>query len=499
MKALLVYPQFPRTLWSFERVLWMIGRKALFPPLGLATVAALLPADWEIKIVDRNVREIAPDDWAWADMVLLSAMTAQKEDFLALIAEAKRRSKPVAVGGVYPTTVPDDALRAGADYLVLDEGELTIPLFLDALARGEPSGVYRAEGRRAEMPQSPIPRYDLIELGDYDTASLQFSRGCPFKCGFCDIPTLFGRQSRSKEPQGLLAELDHLWNLGWRRWIFFTDDNFIGNRAATKQLLHALKDWQSAHGYPFIFATEASLNLAGDPELLTLMVECGFASVSVGIETPDQTTLEDIGKTQNTRRPLAEAVRILNQAGLRVNGFFIIGFDNDPPDVSERIVRFAEESGLPVLILSVLEALPGTRLWSDLEEAGRLIPHQTGPLNFKTLRPPEEIRASCIKTYRALYDPIPFLERVCAHFLSLGLEHLPTRPPSRPTLGDFRAAFLMCWYQGVVRETRWIFWPRLFAVARRSRALLPHYFNVCAYIEHFIDYQPVLPCRPESS
>jgi radical SAM superfamily enzyme YgiQ (UPF0313 family) len=251
MNVLLIYPRFPKSFWSFDKTLELVNFKAQLPPLGLVTVAAILPQTWDYKLVDRNVRDVTEAEWQWADIVILSAMIVQKPDFLAAIAEAKKWGKRVAVGGPYPTAIPEDAAGCGADYLILDEGEITLPLFVEAVERGDTSGTFRSNGEKPDVTTTPIPRYDLLEMDAYAEMSVQFSRGCPFQCEFCDIIVLYGRKPRTKEPEQLLAELQCLYDLGWRRSIFMVDDNFIGNKRNVKRLLQAMKPWIEEHNYPF--------------------------------------------------------------------------------------------------------------------------------------------------------------------------------------------------------------------------------------------------------
>jgi radical SAM superfamily enzyme YgiQ (UPF0313 family) len=260
MRILLIYPQFPKSFWSFEKVLELVNRQVLLPPLGLVTVAGILPQEWEFKLVDRNIRAVTEEEWEWAEVVILSAMIVQKKDLLLQIREAKQRGKRVACGGPYPTSVPYEATEAGADYLILDEGEITLPLFVEAIQRGDTTGIFRAGGEKPDVTITPIARFDLLELDAYDSMSVQFSRGCPFQCEFCDIIVLYGRKPRTKTPTQLLAELDYLYKLGWRRSIFMVDDNFIGNKRNVKLFLKELKVWQAEHQYPFSFNTEASID-----------------------------------------------------------------------------------------------------------------------------------------------------------------------------------------------------------------------------------------------
>ena len=291
LNTLLVYPEFPKTFWSYEKILELVNRKVLLPPLGLITVAAILPQQWTFRLVDVNIRQVSEEEWEWADLVIMSAMIVQKEDIIRQINLARQHGKPVAVGGPYPTSSPEELVAAGADYLILDEGEITLPLFVDALERGERSGCFTAEGVKPDVTFTPIPRYDLLELSAYDSMSVQFSRGCPFQCEFCDIIVLYGRKPRTKTPQQLIGELNRLFEIGWRGGVFMVDDNFIGNKRNVKLMLTALEAWQREHGYPFRFDTEVSLDLADDQPLIDQMLACNFAAVFMGIETPDTESL----------------------------------------------------------------------------------------------------------------------------------------------------------------------------------------------------------------
>ncbi|HIK32672.1 MAG TPA: B12-binding domain-containing radical SAM protein [Oscillatoriales cyanobacterium M59_W2019_021] len=500
MNVLLLYPRFPKSFWSFEKTLELLNRKAMLPPLGLITVAALLPQEWNFKLADRNIREVTEAEWNWADVVLLSAMIVQKEDLLSLIREAKRRNKKVAVGGPYPTSIPDDALGAGADYLILDEGEITLPLFVEAIERGEPAGIFRSNGTKPDVTATPIPRFDLLEFDAYSEMSVQFSRGCPFQCEFCDIIVLYGRKPRTKTPAQLLAELDRLYELGWRRSIFMVDDNFIGNKRNVKLLLKELQPWMVEHRYPFSFATEASVDLAKDQELMDLMVACNFGAVFLGIETPDEESLTLTQKYQNTRESLSESVKSIARSGLRVMAGFIIGFDNEKPGAGRRVVEFVEQTSIPTAIFSMLQALPDTALWHRLEKEGRLRSksaniNQTTLMNFVPTRPLEDIAREYIDAFWELYDPQKFLDRTYRHFLLLGEATYPKKGKSSKKKLDWlavRALLTIAWRQGIVRETRWQFWRNLWSLYRRNPGGISSYLGVCAQIEHFLDYRELV-------
>lgn len=339
MRTLLIYPRFPQSFWSFERALALVNRKALLPPLGLVTVAALLPQEWEFRLVDRNVRDVTEAEWEWADLVILSAMIVQKEDFAEQIRAAKQRGKRVAVGGPYATSLPHEAAEFGADFLILGEGEITLPMFVEAIQRGDTSGTFTTD-EKPDVTSTPVPRFDLLEMDAYDNMSVQFSRGCPFQCEFCDIIVLYGRKPRTKTPAQFIAELERLYELGWRRSVFLVDDNFIGNKRNVKLLLRELKTWMAERSYPFFLNTEASVDLAQDEELMEMMVDCNFNAVFLGIETPDTDSLAVTKKFQNTRNPLVESVQNIMRHGLRVTAGFIIGFDGEKAGAGDRVVRF---------------------------------------------------------------------------------------------------------------------------------------------------------------
>ena len=407
MRVLLLYPLFPSSFWSFEKTLDLVDCKALMPPLGLITVAAILPQKWEYRLVDHNVEEISESDWDWAELVILSGMIVQKNDMLAQIAEAKSRNKLVAVGGPYATTSPQEV--EAADFLVLDEGEITLPMFIEAVERGDRSGVFRSTEKPA-VTETPIPRYDLLKMAAYDNMSVQFSRGCPFQCEFCDIIVLYGRKPRTKTPEQLLAELECIYDLGWRGAVFMVDDNFIGNKRNVKLLLKELKIWMKEKEYPFGLTTEASVDLAQDDEMMKLMVECNFKKVFLGIETPDQDSLALTSKFQNTRDPLTESINKITTAGMQVMAGFIIGFDGEKAGAGDRIVQFVEQTNIPLAMFSMLQALPSTALWDRLEKEGRLVNgsaniNQTTLMNFVPTRDIEQIATEYVNAFWTLYDP----------------------------------------------------------------------------------------------
>ncbi len=499
MRTLFLYPQFPKTFWSYEKILELVNRKVLLPPLGLATVAALLPQDWEMKLVDRNVRDVTEAEWEWAELVVISGMIVQKDDMQVQIREAKRRGLLVAVGGPYASSTPDAPEIVEADFKVLDEGEITLPQFVSAIQRGERSGRFSAEGDKPDVTATPIPRFDLLELDAYDSMSVQFSRGCPFNCEFCDIIVLYGRKPRTKTPEQLIGELQRLYDLGWRRSIFLVDDNFIGNKRNAKLLLPQIKSWQQERGYPFSFTTEASVDLADDEEMMRMMHDARFESVFLGIETPDESSLETARKVQNTRNPLDAAVDRITANGIRVMAGFIIGFDGEKDGAGHRIVDFVTRTGIPAAMMGMLQALPNTALWYRLEKEGRLIQdkdaakgvNQTNLLNFKPTRPIRDIANEYVEAFCALYEPNAYMDRVYSYYLKMGAPRWKAAA-KLPSLIDLRALSIVVWRQGVKRSTRTRFWRYVISMARRNPALLEQFISVLAHNEHFLEYRGIV-------
>ena len=495
MKALLLYPEFPQSFWSYDRFMEIAGLKAVIPPLGIITVAALLPQNWEIRFRDRNVICETEADWEWCDLVILSAMIVQKSDLQALIQKAVRLGKTVAVGGPYPTSVPQDALDAGAHFLILDEGEMTVPKFLEALRQGNTQGIFRSS-EKPDVTQSPMPRFDLLQRDAYLMMAIQFSRGCPFNCEFCDIISLYGRKPRTKEPSQALAELQTLYDLGWRGSLFIVDDNFIGNQRNVKRFLRELIPWMQKHKYPFTFITEASVNLAEDDELLQLMGEAGFYAVFLGIETPDQDSLQVTRKLQNTRNPLVEACRKINEAGMLIYAGFILGFDGERSGAGDRIQAFIEQTSIPQPMVGILQALPNTALWERLKKEQRLIEgnsHPTGDqntlMNFVPTRPTAEIAREYVEGFWTLYEPHNYLRRClqqCLKIRSLNQKQTMQIPLNK----GLRLVAQLIWHQGIRRpEIRGQFWHQLWIVLFTKPQVLNMYLGLCAAGEHFWEYR----------
>jgi radical SAM superfamily enzyme YgiQ (UPF0313 family) len=421
--VLMVFPRFnPKSFWSYEGVREVLGARYPLPPLGMITVAAMLPGSWTVRLVNRNAEELGPSDLDWADMVMTGGMLSQQFDTLKVIRLAQDAGKPVVIGGPDVTSSPH--IYAGADIQVLGEAESVIDDFVAAWERGERQGVFEAPKFQADVTKTPIPRFDLLKLHHYLYVGLQFSRGCPFLCEFCDIIELYGRSPRTKTSAQMLAELDALYAIGYRGQVDFVDDNLIGNKKAVKAFLPDLIAWQKKRKYPFMLTTEASLNLADDEPLMQLMRAANFIGLFVGIESPEEETLIQMQKKQNTRRSIPESVHRINSAGLIVTAGFVLGFDSEKDGVAEAILQCIEESTIPVVNISLLYALAGTQLTRRLEREGRLRSgFEADPvgrsgdfvvtgLNFATARPHRVILQDYVTVVSALYRPAAFFRRV---------------------------------------------------------------------------------------
>ncbi|QJT07729.1 B12-binding domain-containing radical SAM protein [Oceanidesulfovibrio marinus] len=376
MNILLVYPNCPETFWNFRAALSYVSRKATLPPLGLLTVAAMLPASWERRLIDLNVRSLSDADISWADMVFIGGMIVQKDSALQVARRCKDMGKTVVGGGPLFNALTDDFAEV-VDHFVLGEAEITLPMFLEDLAQDVPKREY-ASDVRPEITTVPIPEWRLINPRDYYVMPLQYSRGCPFNCEFCDIVLLNGRIPRTKPPEQMMAEVQALYDAGWRGGVFIVDDNFIGNTRAVKRFLPELIAWQKAHRYPFTFITEASVNLSDDAELMRLMSEANFNKVFLGIETPEESSLKECGKHQNTSRDLVQAVRTIQGHGMQVMAGFIVGFDSDTESTFDIQIRFIQTVGVVTAMVGLLNALPYTRLWHRLREEKRLLAETSG-------------------------------------------------------------------------------------------------------------------------
>ncbi|MFN3504671.1 MAG: B12-binding domain-containing radical SAM protein [Caldimicrobium sp.] len=416
MRVLLVYPAYPDTFWSFRHALKLISKKATHPPLGLLIVASLLPKEWSLKLIDLNVEKVNYNDFKEADFILISGMSVQRDSAEEVIAIAKRYGKKIIAGGPLFTTFWQDFYDR-VDHLILNEAEITLPLFLEDLQKGAPKKIYRSN-ELADLSKSPLPAYHLINLSNYTSMCIQYSRGCPFNCEFCDVTNLFGHQVRTKTVEQIIAELDNLYKLGWRGSVFFVDDNFIGGKNKVKKvILPAILHWQKEHRYPFYFYTQVSINLADDEELMDLMAKAGFTSVFIGIETPHEESLKEANKVQNRNRNLIENISKIQQNGLEVMGGFIIGFDNDPPDIFQRVINFVKESTIVIAMVGLLNAPPGTKLYKRLISEGRIKPYFKGDnTDFDTNIIPKMDYTLLIKGYkkviRELYLETSYYQRI---------------------------------------------------------------------------------------
>ena len=413
MKVLLVNPEFPDTYWSFRHALPFEGKRCAFPPLGLLTVSALLPASWERRLVDLNIEKLRTSDIEWADMVMATAMLVQEESLREVVRRAKASGKRVVIGGPYITTTIHDLPEA--DHIFLGEAETTLPQFIEDLARGEAKRSYQA-AERPPLSATPLASFELANMKRYSAMSVQYSRGCPFSCEFCDIIEIYGRVPRTKSNQQMLVEFQALYDLGWRGTLFVVDDNFIGNKKNVRLLLPEIAKWQKERDYPFSLLTEASLNLADDDALLASMRDAGFHRVFIGIETPVAESLHEAQKPQN-RGDLLGSVKKIQSYGMEVMAGFIVGFDNDPLDIFERQIDFIRKSAIPLAMVGLLNALPDTQLWRRLEREGRLLGNDaTGnntvcSLNFKTIMDPALLIQGYQRIMQTIYSPREYYER----------------------------------------------------------------------------------------
>src|SRR5271157_1732772 len=473
LKILLVYPEFPDTFWSFKHALKFVHKKAGAPPLGLLTVAAMLPSWWEKRLVDLNVTNLAEQDLQWADYVFVSAMIIQRDSARAVIHRCKLAGVKVVAGG--PLFTMEHEQFPEVDYFVLNEAEATLAPFLADLEQGQARRVY-ASTEYPDIHQTPVPLWSIAKLNNYDTVSIQFSRGCPFNCDFCNVTALLGHLPRTKTAAQIIAELDSLYALGWRKSIFFVDDNFIGNMKQLKsEVLPALIEWRKGKtGMPF--NTEASINLADDPELMRLMTQAGFDTVFVGIETPNEDSLIECSKNQNKGRDLVESVKRLQRAGLQVQGGFIVGFDNDSPSIFQQQIDFIQKSGIVTAMVGLLQAPLGTRLYERMQKKGRLLNEVSGDnvdgsTNIIPKMGMEPLQEGYRKILSKIYAPEFYYERVVTFLREYQPPKIRVRMEPQYFLAFWRSIYRLG-IRGVERVQYWklFFWtlfrrPRLFPLA----------------------------------
>jgi radical SAM superfamily enzyme YgiQ (UPF0313 family) len=493
-KVLMVYPRFSAdSFWNFAPTCQLFGAKYPAPPLGLITVAALLPPSWTVRLIDRNAEELTDDDIDWADLVMTGGMITQHNDTVAVIDMCQARAKPVAVGGPSVTSVPEG--YADADFRILGEAEGIIDLFIAAWEAGARDGTFAAEKFTVDVTRSPIPRFDLLNFDNYLHIGVQFSRGCPFTCEFCDIIELYGRVPRTKATSQMLAELETLYRLGYRGHVDFVDDNLIGNKKALKAFLPHLSRWLREHDYPFSFTTEASINLADDPELLRQMNEANFFGVFVGIESPDPETLVLTKKKQNTRRSIAESIHKLYASGLYVTAGFIVGFDSEKGAVADAMVELIEEAAIPICMVGLLFALPNTQLTRRLEREGRLHPlptmvpaggadQCTQGLNYDTLRPRADILRDYKRILERIYDPVAYAGRLRRLAAMLDNSNRKQLLRSRDTKHRSRNADVMQRIMAGLPEPRDLFWQTLSDCASINSSSLRHIVVFMAFYLH---------------
>ncbi|MGD0822039.1 MAG: DUF4070 domain-containing protein [Desulfomonilia bacterium] len=472
MKALFIYPEIPETFWSFKYALEYVSKKSAFPPLGLLTIAAMVPDTWHKRLVDMNVGPLMDADLLWADYAFISVMSVQKASFSQILARCRELGVKVVAGGPHFTS--EEGIIEGVEHLVLGEAEETFRNFLEDLRRGQAKGIYIPQSN-PDLSLTCEPEWSLIDFRDYDSMLLQFSRGCPFDCEFCDIVRINGRKQRTKSASRFIAEVEGLFLRGWRGSVFIVDDNFIGVKSKAKEMLKALAGWMDAHGRPFHFFTEASVNLAEDAELMDLMANAGFNKVFIGIESPNAQSLSEAGKMQNLKTDLLKSVRVIQSHGLEVMGGFIIGFDSDPEDIFEKQIEFIQGSGIIMAMVGLLEALKGTRLWKRLNSEGRLLSESSGDntdckLNFIPKMDRETLISGYRRVLETIYAPAAYYWR-CREFL--GQYH--QRTVSIINSSGIKAFFKSLWRIGVCNEEG--FRPYYWKLLIRSLLTCPKTFG----------------------
>jgi radical SAM superfamily enzyme YgiQ (UPF0313 family) len=484
MKVLLVNPEFPDTYWSFRHALPFEGKRCVFPPLALLTVSSLLPPTCARRLVDLNIESLKDSELEWADMVFITGMLAQKESLHEVVRRCKRLGKTVVLGGPYVTSTIEELPEA--DHIFQGEAETTLPQFFEDLKRGEASRIYKAAAR-PPMSISPIPDFQLADLKRYSSMSVQYSRGCPFSCEFCDIIEIYGRVPRTKSNNQILNELDQLKQRGWRGPLFIVDDNFIGNKKNVRQLMPALIEWQKTNGYPFSLLTEASVNLADDDELLSNMRAAGFRRVFLGIETPVEESLKEAQKTQN-RGNLLDSVKKIQSYGMEVMAGFIVGFDNDPDDIFERQIEFIRESAIPLAMVGMLNALPDTQLWKRLEREGRLLGEASGnntvsTVNFVPKMDLERLVNGYQTIMQTIYKPREYYQRALD-----SLKRTANKTPE-PTpyslLDEVKGLVRLVLKLGVIDGERREFWRFFIQALRKHHDRMTESLRLAAMGYHF--------------
>jgi radical SAM superfamily enzyme YgiQ (UPF0313 family) len=485
MKILLVYPKYPDTFWSFKYALKFISKKATLPPLGLLTVAAMLPAEWEKRLVDKNVEPLRDKDLLWADYVFLSAMSIQRESAQAVIARCKALGVKVVAGG--PLFTANHEEFGDVDHFVLNEAEITLPPFVEDLKKGKAERLYTSS-QWADIRTTPIPLWDLVKMKKYASMNIQYSRGCPFDCEFCNITVLYGRIPRTKDAERVVAELESLYARGWKSGVFFVDDNFIGNKGKLKkEILPVIIEWMERKKHPFALYTEASINLADDEELMRMMARAGFDRVFIGIESHNEESLAECGKMQNKNRDLTACVKKIQQFGLEVQAGFIVGFDSDPAAIFDRLIKFIQESGIVTAMVGLLNAPQGTKLYHRLQKEGRLLNATTGDntdfsINFVPRMNSEALINGYQKIVHTIYSPKHYYARV--------KQFLKEFEPVKKKMPHFKFSNLRPILRSIVRlgiigKERYQYWKLVvWSLFRRPR-LLPIAITFTIYGHHF--------------
>jgi radical SAM superfamily enzyme YgiQ (UPF0313 family) len=486
MKILHVYPKNPTTFWSFQYALKFISKKASLPPLGLLTVAAMLPTEWEQRLIDMNVEQLTDADIRWADYVFLSAMSIQKESALSVIARCKTLGVKVVTGGPMFTACPEEF--GEVDHLVLNEAEITLPMFLEDLRIGKAHRIYTSP-HWSDMRITPSPRFDLVKMKKYASMNVQYSRGCPYDCDFCNITVLYGRAPRTKDATQLIAEFESLYAVGWRSSVFIVDDNFIGNRGKLKkEVLPAIIDWMEKRNYPFTLYTEVSINLADDEELMQLMAKAQFNQVFIGIESPNDESLIECSKPQNRNRDLIASVKKIQKAGLEVQAGFIVGFDKDPASIFDRLVAFIQESGIVTAMVGLLNAPHGTKLYQRLKQEGRLVKSATGDntdfsINFIPKMNLEHLITGYRNLLNTIYSPKHFYSRT-KRFLK---EYQPVNATTKFNIrmNHLTAIVKSTVRIGIIGRERFQYWKLILWSTFRRPRLLPLAITLSIYGYHF--------------
>jgi radical SAM superfamily enzyme YgiQ (UPF0313 family) len=489
---LLVYPRYSKTFWSFDNILGILGKKASFPPLGLLTISSMLPPEWNKKLIDTNVENLNDSDIKWADYVFISAMIVQKGSAVALIERVKKFGKPVVAGGPLFTTGWETLPEV--DCLFLGEAEDTINTFISDVNKGSTRKVYSCENY-PNVTNVPVPDWKLAKIFMYHSMCIQYSRGCPFNCEFCDVVVLNGRNPRTKTAEQIISELNALYDIGWRGGVFFVDDNLIGNKnKLKKEILPAIINWQQEKRYPFSFNTQVSINITDDDELIRLLVDASFTTVFIGIETPDEAGLEECNKYHNKDRDLVQSVKKLQNSGIEVQGGFIVGFDSDTATIFQRQIDFIQKSGIVTAMVGLLTALPKTRLYKRLFESKRLITESSADntalasLNFVPTMDTEILSQGYQNILETIYNPKDYYERIKTFLREF-------KPPKNRTRRiklrkfHFKALFGSIWFLGIRGKGRKYFWKLLLWVMIRYPGLFPYAIGYSLAGIHFRNVQ----------